>query len=63
VDSKPVLNYVVSKVLGLVTLTSDRKTVSSTATDVNGKATPGAGDGLRYCADPDGRPHVGTGLI
>jgi hypothetical protein len=39
VDSKAVLNYVVAKLLGLVTLTSDRKTVSGTATDVDRKAT------------------------
>jgi hypothetical protein len=51
VDSKAVLNYAVAKLLGLVTLTSDRKTVSGTATDVNRQATQGAGDGLRYCAE------------
>jgi hypothetical protein len=64
-DSKAVLNYVVAKLLGLVTLTSDRKTVSGTATDVNRKATQGAGGGLRYCAERIrlDEPHVGTGLI
>jgi hypothetical protein len=35
VDSKAVLKYVVAELLGFVTLTSDRKTVSGTATDVN----------------------------
>jgi hypothetical protein len=35
VDSEAVLKYVVAKLLGFVTLTSDRKTVSGTATDVN----------------------------
>jgi hypothetical protein len=65
VDSNAVLNYVVAKSRRLVTLTSDRKTVSGTATDVNGKVTQGAGDGLRYCAerirldDPAShRPHI-----